>query len=374
MQNPPIPATPPSDASLTAGSDAPPSVPLERWRHLTELALDKLPLPYWVIALLLGLVVLTEQVMEQSLLSPIERFFAPNNLVLGLVLPALTVYMLLALRTLKLSALPQMVQLRPAVLIDDAAFDDAVRRIVQTSRRAEAVLLFVALGLIVTWFVVLGLPYPMMAAVYLPANPAQAALTIVAYTIFTWSGLTLVWSAWRFGRGLGQLARQPLAINALDPDNVLPFGRMSLRHSLTVAVTVLLFVIPLGAPGDMLEYSVLALATLASLSALVFPLWGVHQQMGEARNQITARISQELAGCQSRLMNCHEVSNEVLNELSERTERLISLRTTVYRSPTWPFRNATSAVRVVLAAMSPLLYFVLNEIVRTYVLPVLGIG
>jgi hypothetical protein len=235
-------------------------------------------------------------------------------------------------------------------------------------------LLLAALAIIVAWFVIWGLPYPMIASVYLPANPAQAALTIVAYTIFTWAGLTLVWSTWCFGRGLGQLAAKPLAINALDPDNVLPFGRMSLRHSLTVAVTVLLFVIPLGAPGDALEYTVLIIASLASLGALVFPLWGVHRQMAHARDQLTARISQELAGCQSRLMTCNEVSNETLSELAERTGKLIGLRSTIHRSPSWPFRNASSAVRVVLASLSPLLYFVLNEIVRTYVLPMLGIG
>ena len=114
--------------------------------------------------------------------------------------------------------------------------------------------------------------------------------------------------------------------------------------------------------------------TLASLSALIFPLLGVHSQMQQARGRITARISHELAGCQSRLMNGAEVSNELLNELAERTEKLIGLRSTVYRSPTWPFRNASSVVRVLLAALSPLLYFVLNEILRTYVLPMLGVG
>jgi hypothetical protein len=307
------------------------------------------------------------------MLSEISRLFTPNNLALRLALPALTVYMLLALRALKRSALPQLAQLRPAVLIDDVAYDAAVQRIVQTSRRAEGVILLLALVIVLGWFVLLRLPYPMMAGLRLSAHPLQALLTIVAYTIFAWAGLALVWSTLRFGQGLARLAGQPLTINTLDPDNVLPFGRLSLRHSLSVAVTVLLFVIPLGAPGDVLEYTVLAAATLASLSALILPLWGVHRQMGQARGRVTARISQELAGCQSRLMECANVSNDELSELSERTEKLIGLRTTVYRSPTWPFRNASSAVRVILAAMSPLLYFVLNEMVRTYLLPVLGI-
>lgn len=359
---------------MTASAGAPATAPGERWRHLADLTLDRIPLPYWTVALVLGLVVLAEQVMEQAMLSDISRLFAPNNLALGLTLPALTVYMLLALRILKRSALPQLAQLRSAVLIDDAAYDAAVQRIVQTSRRAEGAILLVALLIVLGWFVLLRLPYPMIAGLRLPANPPQALLTISAYTIFAWAGLALVWSTVRFGQGLGRLASQPLTINTLDPNNVLPFGRLSLRHSLTVAVTVLLFVIPLGVPGDLVEYSVLIIATLASLSALILPLWGVHRQMGQARNRITARISQELAGCQSRLMECADVSNTALSELSERTEKLIGLRSTVYRSPTWPFRSASSVVRVILAAMSPLLYFVLNEIVRTYVLPMLGIG
>lgn len=359
---------------MTASTGAPATAPGERWRPLADLALDRVPLPYWTVALLLGLVVLAEQAMEQAMLSDISRLFAPNNLALGLTLPALTVYMLLVLKILKRSALPQLAQLRPAVLIDDAAYDAAVQSIVQTSRRAEGGILLLALTLVVGWFVLLRLPYPMIAGLRLPASLPQALLTIAAYTIFAWAGLALVWSTVRFGWGLGRLAGQPLTINTLDPDNLLPFGRLSLRHSLTVAVTVLLFVVPLGAPGDLLEYSVLVIATLASLSALILPLWGVHRQMGQARASVTARISQELAGCQARLMECANVSNEMLSQLSERTEKLIGLRSTVYRSPTWPFRNASSAVRVVLAAMSPLLYFVLNEIVRTYLLPMLGIG
>lgn len=358
---------------MAAGAALSTAALIARWQPLAELTLDRLPLPYPVVALLLGLLLLAEQAMEQAMLSNISRLFTPGNLALRLTLPLLTVYMLLALLALKRSALPQLARLRPAVRIDDAAYDKAVQRIVQTSPRTEGVLLAVALAVALLWFVVLRLPYPMMAAYQLTASPPQTLLTVVAYTIFAWAGLALVWSTVRFGFGLGHLAQQPLTINALDPDSILPFGRLSLRHSLTVAVTVLIFVILLGAPGDLLEYSVLALASLASLSALILPLWGVHRQMGEARSQITARISQELAGCQSRLMECAEVSNELLSELAERTDKLIGLRTTVYRSPTWPFRNASAALRVVLAAMSPLLYFVLNEILRTYVLPMLGV-
>ena len=355
-------STPPSPSAQTLQA---------RWQPWTATLLDRIPLPYGLTALLLGVVVLLEQVLEQSLLGPVARFFAPHSLRLGLAMPVLTVYMVLAIKLLKRSSLPSLAHLRPVVRVDDAAYDAHVRDILYTGRREELLLLLAALALMVVWFVVLRLPYPMIQNVR-PTNAGQMLLTILAYTIFAWAGLTLVENTLRFGRGLRNLARQPLNINALDPGNVLPFGRLSLRHSLTVAATILLFVLPLGAPGSGLEYSILALASLASLSALLLPLWGVHQKMGAGRDQVAASISRELAGCQARLVE-KGISQADLKEVAERTEKLIELRTTLYRTPTWPFRNAIALTRVVLAALSPLLYFILNEVLRTYVLPVLGI-
>ena len=53
--------------------------PATRWRALTDLTLDRAPTPYALTALLLGAVVLVEQIMEQALLGPIDRFFTPSN-------------------------------------------------------------------------------------------------------------------------------------------------------------------------------------------------------------------------------------------------------------------------------------------------------
>jgi hypothetical protein len=72
-------------------------------------------------------------------------------------------------------------------------------------------------------------------------------------------------------------------------------------------------------------------------------------------------------------MSAGGLTGEALTELSEHTNKLVGLRAIIHKSPTWPFRNVSSVVRVVLAAMSPLLYFVLNEMIRTYILPILGI-
>jgi hypothetical protein len=60
-----------------------------------------------------------------------------------------------------------------------------------------------------------------------------------------------------------------------------------------------------------------------------------------------------------------------VTELNARTNALVNLRKTILESPNWPFRSNTAVARAVLAAMSPLIYFVLTELVRVYIVPVL---
>ncbi len=344
-----------------------------QWKSWTLLILDGLRAPYWVVVLLLGVVVFAGQVVERSLSGSLEKLLDPRVLVFRLALPVLTVYMLLALKTLKTSALPLLADIRPAVRADDATFDRYVRDMLHTSRRAEAILAGVALAIMIAWFFVFRLPVPLMFDRYLPANPLQALTITTSYVIFGWAGLCLVYSSIRFGRGLGTVAAHPLTVNAFDPDSLLGFGRLSLRYSLTLAMTILLLVIPLGAPARPIEFAVLLLASLASLSALIFPLWGVHRQMARGRDATAARISEELDACQTTLMTTETLDAPALSDLTDRTEKLMLLRTMIYKSPTWPFRSMPAVARVVLASMSPFLVFIINEIIRTYLLPMLGV-
>lgn len=344
------------------------------WQACTRLSLDRLPIPFWATALILSLVVLAEQVMERTTLASMPYAKSLGLVGYRLALPLLTFYMLLALKALKTSSVPKLARLRPAVQVGDGAYSDYVRRILYTSPRAEAGLLVLSLVVVLAWFVVLDLPVPLLASVYLPSHPLQALFVILAYVIFGWAGLTLVYSSTRFGFGLGALAQRPLKVNVFDPADLLPFGGLSLRHSLTVAVTILLLIIPLGRPTEPGEYAVVLLASLASLSALILPLWGVHKQMERAREVAASRISEELQRCQERLMEDSELDLAAATELANRTDKLIALRTTMYKSPSWPFRNASSVFRVSLAALSPLIYFILSEVLRTYMLPLLGIA
>ena len=101
--------------------------------------------------------------------------------------------------------------------------------------------------------------------------------------------------------------------------------RLSLRQSFTVALTILLLIIPLGRPTQPGDYAVVLLASLASLSALILPLWGVHKQMGKARDEAASRISEELGRSQARLMEGSELDLTAATELANRTDKLVLL-------------------------------------------------
>ena len=73
-------------------------------------------------------------------------------------------------------------------------------------------------------------------------------------------------------------------------------------------------------------------------------------------------------------MEGSELDLTAVTELADRTDKLVLLRTTMYKSPSWPFRNASSIVRVSLASLSPLIYLILSEMLRAYLLPFLGVG
>ncbi len=234
-----------------------------QWTTWTQLSLDSLRVPYWVVAVTLGVIVFAGQVTERSLAGPLSDLLDPGVLAFRLALPVLTVYMLLALKTLKTSALPILADVRPAVQIDDATFDYMCATCCTPAAAPRQSWPARRLAIVIAWFFVFRLPLPLMG-IELPSVPLQALVIVASYVIFGWAGLTLVYSSIRFGRGLGGLTESPLAVNVFDPDDLLGFGRLSLRHSLTVAVTILLLVIPLGTPTEPAEYAVLLLASMAS--------------------------------------------------------------------------------------------------------------
>jgi hypothetical protein len=279
--------------------------------------------------------------------------------------------MLIMMRVLRRTAVRQLLILRPSVQIDDAAYDDHVYRMVHIGLRRELILLAISVLVVGAWFLALGNPMPTAYKVHLPPDPLPAAFFLACWVIFGWLGLNIVSSTIEFGRGLGDLSHKPLAMNVFDPTNLLPFGQMAVVHSLTAAGIILILLIGLGSPTELIDWLVIILASAASMLALIIPLLGVHNQMKENKTQMLLRMHEELVRLNTSLLSKKEYEPTEMSALNNRVSALVSLRKTAIEAPNWPFQNTVTTSRAVLVATSPLIYFIITEIIRAYLSPVL---
>jgi hypothetical protein len=329
-----------------------------------------LPLPYWLVVLLLGASAAGEQVLEMSLVDP--TFARALSLIgTGLVFPALVIYILTHLHILRKASIEALTDLRPSVQVSDNVYEALARRLVRGNPRVETALLGGALGVVLLFF--LGLQSDLLS--YdggLPASPWAAAFIILNYTLLGWLILRVVYIAIRQALALHALARQPLEVNVFDPANLLPFGRLSLIQSLPVVALILIPLVLIGPPTQA-GYMVILLSVVSVLSLFV-PLWGVHRQIDNAKEQVLENIYRRLLIIQRDLLGMEDLDPQTIDNMSDRTAMLVKLRELIQQSPDWPFKDSASVMRAIVAVSSPLVYFILNALIGAYVIPLLTSG
>jgi hypothetical protein len=345
--------------------------PMTSWRETARTFPERLPLSFFMTIILIAALVIGEQFLEEAIVGPINNYEPWQRLGIRIALPVLSVYLLLTSRILKREVIECLVRIRPSVKIDPQAFEALARRMIRPRRIVEFILLLISTAVVVVLFVVMENPLPIYTTLTIPQNFLSAAYIVFIYTLIGWLGLSLVYTGTQHAIYLSQLARQPLSINVFDPENLLPFGSISLLHSLVLAGVVVILRVLLGQPTSPASYLVITLASLGSLLALILPLLGVYQQMRRAKIKALNNISDQLLAAQDVLLHLTDPMDDGVTELNARTNALVNLRKTILESPNWPFRSNTAVVRAVVAAMSPLIYFVLIELVRVYVVPIL---
>jgi hypothetical protein len=282
------------------------------------------------------------------------------------------VYALIDMRIIKRVSGRALAQLRHSVQVGDEEYESFVRRLLHADGRVEGILLLLAV-LLVSVFLVLppdqlrGLPR---------GGPVEfAGIVIIAlyYTILFWLLLSLVYVSIRNARTLGEMARQPLVVNVFDPVGLLPFGRISLVQSLALVGAFLIPFVIVGPPSRQGGGWLVIGLSLVGLLALFVPLWGVHRQIVRARENVLAGIYSELMEVQQSLLSGAAQETETLRLLSQRTDVLFQFRKQILGSPSWPFRSSAALLRAIIAASTPLIYFVLNRLVQIYIFPPLGL-
>ncbi len=335
--------------------------------------LQRLPIPYWSVVLLCTVLALLEQLVEYRLRGRLLSSITPNTALRLMAVPAMIAYIMVALPVLKDSTVRALGQLRPVVEVSDQEYMRHVLRIVCIRPLVEMVLFGMSVVVVVGYLVVLRQPTPMSGgSATLPSNPFDAGLILFVYILLGWLLYTLIYTSVRLGTGLGALARQPLTVNVFDPTLLLPFGRLALRHSLTLVGLILVLVVPLGRPTEFVDYLVLGLLSLGALASLVFPLRGVRLQVRRAKDETMHHIYDQYCDVQASLLGRRYIAQEDLQQLTDRANELSDLRKLVLSGPDWPFRDATAVLRAVLTTLSPVLYFVITELIRVYLLPFLA--
>jgi len=343
----------------------------QNWAVWSLMALERLPLSYNAVVAILALVGIAGQIIENYLRYAQFASIQPQEMAGSVVFVVLLVYILIGMRHLQREALRGLVLLRPSVLVDDAVYEAHVARTLRASRRVELALFLLAIAIVLLLF--LTLPEDMLAAAgRVQGGMFLLGIAVAGQALLGWLVLTLVYTSIRYARGLGAIARCPLTVNVFDMANLASFGRLSLVFSLSIVGLIMIPLIVLGAPQQA-GYLVIGLSLL-SLLALFAPLWGVRRQIVAAKRQVLVELAKGLQGVEKELTGLAALDLAQLKMLNERIDALLDLRKKVTGSPNWPFLDVGAILRASVAALSPVIYLVIDLIIQAILSPLLKSG
>lgn len=358
-------ATRKSAPAMASGSNNPPAVVTARNR-LRRLDLE-FPAAL-VVIVAVGLVAAGQLAEDLADSQPLEMlpgtFSGPRWTVIAVV-----AYMLLIIRVVDRTVQGAIPSIERVLKLEAPAVRAHIQRLRPVEVRTNIVLLAASAIIVTTLFAGLGLDLPVPTAtggdLFLPANPLSALAVLAGYTVLGWAGLSLIYLTVRHGRALGALCREPLAVDVFDTTNLLPLGNIALAGALAPAGIIVIFLLGLGAPSHWLSFTVLLLAAMASLLALLLPLRGVHRQMSDAKDAVLADINGRISHVYDEVSGS-AISAPEITGLNARTNTLIPLRKTVHEMTTWPFADTVAFGRAILIASAPLIYTVLSELIKVF--------
>jgi hypothetical protein len=326
--------------------------------------------PTLVLVVAVGIVILGQLVEDLADSQPLQMF-PPVATSPRWTLVAVVLYELAIARLLHHVVRRSIPALERVLKIDVASFHAYVHRLQPPDLKVNAVLLAASALIVTVLFVAMGLDLPVTddpvtgGKLYLPTNLPGAFAVLAGYAVTGWAGLSLLYLTVRVGRALGALSREPLEVDVFDTGNLLPFGNIALANALAPVGIIVIFLLGLGSPTTWLSWTVLLLAAVASILALLLPLRGIHRQMAEAKERVmsnlNARIRQVFEQVDGTAIGADQGKG-----LNERTNTLIPLRKAVGEMTTWPFADTVAFGRAILIASAPLIYTVLSELIKVF--------
>ena len=363
----------PTPAS-TAATIASPADPFVQPEVAVEVARRRVtprlrPMIYPALTVLATGIVVAGQIVEDLTRIPPLQMLAWPPLLPRWAVVALVLYSMVMWAIILRPATRSLAAVRSVVDIKQEQFDLYTVRMANTSPAIEAGLFVLSALTSFLLFVVLGsdllLDDPLTKASHkLPADQVAALLIVASYTIVGWAFLRLLYGAGRSARILGQLSRERLRINVFDTSDLIPFGNIALVIALAPTAAIIILVAGLGTPQSVVGWSVLIMATVATLVALLLPLRGVHRQMADAKEAAVMKMNVRIAELYETLSGPLPGDADEAARIGSSVGALIPLRKTIQEMTTWPFRNTVAFGRALLIASAPLIYTFLSELIR----------
>ena len=336
----------------------------------TRLGLDRFAVPSWLVVVVAVAVVALGQIAEDLADSPPLQLAPPSVSPSRWTVIALAWYMVVIAVVVDETVKRSIPALDRIIRVDARTFRSFVARMRPPDTRVNVVLLTASALIVTVLFVAGGFSLPIDdqgtgGSVYLPADRLSAFVILAGYTTLGWAGLSLVFLVIRVGHALGELCKLPLDIDVFDTTNLLPFGNIALASALAPAGVIVIGVLGLGEPQTWLGWTVLLLAAASGLLALLLPLRGIHRQMADAKEAALAKLNARLSHVYDQV-TAGGIDATQKAGLDVRANTLIPLRRTANEMTTWPFADSVAFGRAVLIASAPLIYTVLNELIKIF--------
>lgn len=345
-----------------------PNARAERWAGYSAIR-DRF-IGVWPSLLIVAAVgvVTAGQIAEDLADSPPLQLLSPETAVRRWTVIFSVLYMLLTSRFVDRLVDRSVGALEGAVDLPEAQFRTYAGAMRRPRPIVNAAVFLLALTSVIALFWGIGLSLPSddpvtNAPLYLPASGAAQLLIVLQYAVVGWTILSLVWNTIRRARALGRLSHEKLDVDVFDTTRLLPLGNIALATSLAPAGIIVILLVGYGRPSQPLSWSVLLLATLASVLGLLLPLRGIHRQMARAKAAALAGLNAQIREIYERVSAGASDGAETAR-MSGQVSTLVTLRKTVGEMTTWPFRDTLALGRAVLIASAPLIYTVVSELIK----------
>ena len=344
---------------------APPGIPgpapyNPSWVDRLTGAIERLPMPYWLVYLVLFVV----EVAIVHAVAWVDGWVPPFQFEPFAALFPIWLWGPLAIMTyLDAVALDALKAFRPLLQVEDEVLRQLEYAFVTMPSRPVIIsgLVWSAIYVVISYPVV-----PIWSKVYAVGPFATGfGIAVGLFTFFT--GSTIYYHTIRQLRFVGQLVAKVPRFNLFRLDPVYAFSVLTAQTGVAylflVSITSLTFPFRLN-PFPVIMFSILQIAL--ALAAFALPLWSVHRRLLSEKRSLLADLNRQVEAAIRRLH--HYLDEDDFSTVGGAKDALAGLaaeRDVLAKIPTWPWRAGT-LTGILSAVALPIVTFLIQFVLQRW--------